>query len=258
MLPSFTNTGVASHSTIRPNILLFLLTIWKWFSFPFVYGWDLLRAAILCVRVPILTSLIQYPARSWKNFMDSPSFYLAEVAFLKKYAWLSRRSYVTRFRSSPPRFIGPPGSVDVHTYSLNFLERLAVYQETGVDPSIPYIRRWRIPRNVMKRFHRRSPLYQDPPTTVIDLTQTTLCGPKFTQGKGLIGSNFNIVLIEELGRWPGNRLLLAGRGYSWYHQEEVFIKMPFRFAATPTVYEEFLLPGGRTGWRIRNRLENFA
>jgi hypothetical protein len=259
MLPT-TNAGVATHSTTTPITPSVLKAIWIWLSFWFLYGWHLLRDTVRRVRVTTVPSVTEAFYQAWERSADasSPYYYVAKVAFLTKFARLSGRSYLLRFRDSQPQFIAAPGSIDVRPFLPNTQERLAVIMKTGIDPSPNLPRCWRIPERVRNHFRRSAPLYQNPPAITIDLTGSILKGGKFIQGRGLMGHDFHVILIEEYGRWPGNSRLLAGRGYSWVHEQEVLIKMPIGFAAVPTVLEEYRRPGGRIGVRRKSRREDFV
>ena len=257
MSPSTLEAGAPTNPTTNPVALLFMLAIWKWLSFPFLYGRDLLRTAVLCVRVLTAASLL-YLDQTWEDFKDSPYYYMAKVVVLKRYAWFTKQSYLVRFRDSPPQFIAAPSSTDVRSYSLNSMEKRAIYQQTGIDLIHLSPRRWRITEYVRLQFFRHTPFYQEPPKITIDLTEATLCGPKFIQGQGLLRHNFHVVLLEELGRWHGDSRLLASRGYSWTHNRQVFIKMPLEFAAAPTVIEEVRRPGGLITTRSWTKEEDFA
>lgn len=212
----------------------------------------------LRVQVSLLTPVADYFERSREDFMDSPYHYMVKVKVLTYYAKISRRSYLVRFRDSPPQFIAAPGSTEVRTFRPTSQERRAVYIKTGIIPTTVTPRRWRMADKVLSRLRWGPPFYHYPPSTVIDLTGTTLRGAKFTQGRGLMGHNFHILLLEEFGRWPGDPARLAGRGYSWTHDREVLIQMPTHFAAAPTVMEEMSRPEGGMVLKLRTTVEDFV
>lgn len=258
MSSNSTNTGVDNHSTTSPITLWVLTAIWTWLSLPFLYGRDLIRGATLHIKVSIIIPVAYFIIQSWEDFKDSPRYFVAKVKFLTFYAKYSKRSYLVRFRDSPPQFIANPTSIEVQSYRLNSQERLAVFQKFGIDPAVPSPRRWKLAESVNKRFHRQAPFYQPPPTIVVDLTSNLLRGPRFIQGRALMGLDHHVVMIEEIGRWPGDHHLLVCRGYSWTHDREVHIKMPIHFAATPIVLEEIQRPEGGVILKQRMVAEDFV
>ena len=81
--------------------------------------------------------------------------------------------------------------------------------------------------------------------TIIDLRHFQLIRPRLTQGKGLIGRNLHIALIEEFGPWSKGRKSLAGHVFSWDSNTLSIGCIPINFLHLPGVEETIEANQGR-------------
>ena len=73
------------------------------------------------------------------------------------------------------------------------------------------------------------------PTEEIDFSGYQLISPHLVQGEGIVGHGICFMLIEELGRWPGQPSIIARRLFSWEKRGVMIGKIPASFVAVSGV-----------------------
>ena len=164
--------------------------------------------------------------------------YKIRVAALTVWAHFTGRSFVDYHAGFLPRLIARTDSRDIHVFPLTGEQITHIYGAVGIHPHTYQRRNWRPSLTVERYLHFANVFNQPLPTTRIDLTSYHLIGRRLTQGSGIVGSKFHLVLIEELGRWPGERGVIAGKVYSFERNEITFAKIPIRFVTVAGVEEE--------------------
>jgi hypothetical protein len=164
----------------------------------------------------------------------APRYYI-RVVVLTLVAYITGQSYVVRLPGGPPRLIARASNV-LRTFTLEYEDVEAIYTAVGVHAHNNLERRWRSAWRVRRFIANENPLHQ-PPTSEFDLRSYQLDGPRWTQGRGLVGHHAHLVLIEEYGRWLDERGVIAGR---IYHQESgrlIIGRIPIGFVSAPGVEE---------------------
>jgi len=182
------------------------------------------------------------------HFAIIPAYYL-KVAVLTITAWVTGKTFILRRPNHLPRFIARPHSKDVRIFSLAPEDKIRILSRVHVQTCVfPRIRLWRTPNTVLnlvghsERFH--------PPLRLpLDLTPYRLVGPYLTQGLGLIGRDFCVALVEELGRIPNEDGMIIGQFYSWTEDRIVHGRIPIRFVVPAGVEEIAEVKGGMVCFR---------
>ena len=173
----------------------------------------------------------------WVNRCTIIPRYFAKVAALTLWAYLTGRSFVVRRPGRRPHLIARPGCKDAYVFDLDITDVNIVRLATGIHPQARSMRDWR-PVHIVQDIMDFSMLFS-PPLSIrnLDLASYRLIGRRWTQGHGLVGRNFCMVLVEELGRYPGAEGSISGKVFVWAGGRMAFLKIPIRFVMAPGVEE---------------------
>ena len=177
------------------------------------------------------------------RFAITPTYYV-KVAVSTFIAQFSNRTFVLRRPGQLPHFIAHPYSRDVRIFTLTPRDRTRILSRvdfhTGINPSVRY---WRAPEAVLNVL-RYGRLHHSAVPIPLDLTPYRLIGPRLAQGVGLIGHDFCIALVEEVGRIPGEDGFIVGKFYSWNEERIIFGRIPIPFVTSDGVEEVIEVEGG--------------
>jgi len=177
------------------------------------------------------------------HFAITPAYY-TKVAVLTLVAWFSNRTFVLHHPGQLPHFIAHSYSRDVRTFTLTPRDKTRILSRvdfhTGINPSVRY---WRAPEAVLNILRYSRPYHSTPPIP-LDLTPYRLVGPRLAQGVGLIGHDFCVALVEEVGRIPGEDGFIVGKFYSWNEERIIFGRIPIPFVTSVGVEEVAEVEGG--------------
>ena len=172
--------------------------------------------------------------------------YFTKVFFLTIVAFITGKPFVVRRPRRLPRFIGSPFHQTLRTYTPSSADINYICSRGGAGTRLFTPRRWKPTEDVFIELEEYVANHPSPihPTEEVDFSGYQLVGPRLVQGQGIIGCGFHYVLIEELGRWPGQPSMIAGRLFSWEKRDIVIGKIPTSFVAVPGVEEVIAMEDG--------------
>ena len=177
------------------------------------------------------------------RFAITPAYYM-KVAVLTLVAWFSNRTFVLRHPGQLPRFIAHSHSQDVRTFTLTPRDKTRVLSRADFQTSInPSVRYWRAPEAVLNVLKYSNP-HRSPTHIPLNLAPYRLVGPRLAQGVGLIGHDFCVALVEEVGRIPGENGIIVGKFYSWDEERMILGRIPIPFVTSIGVEEVMEAEGG--------------
>lgn len=165
-----------------------------------------------------------------------PRFYL-RVTVLTVIAVVTGRTFVVRLPNHPPRFIARWGSTVLRVFPLTHKDIDHIYEGAGTYLRAYKERKWRSDMRVRQLLTEPNQHGQLPPPCEIDLRRYRLSGPRVVQGLGLVGQGVHLAVMEELGRWPGERGQIAVRLFDWKQGRPVLGRLPLSFVSGVNVEE---------------------
>ena len=199
--------------------------------------WILLSLGVHLSLTGVLTAFYHSAIVPWYYF---------KIAALTVVAYVTGRSFVVRLPDRLPRFIARPSSRDVRTFVLSKSDVDFICSRTGPNLPLFDIRQWRPAEEVLtpEECEDQSDIIHRRRLIRLDLSLRRLVGPRLTQGQGLVGHGICVALVEEIGRWPGARKVLAGRFFSWNEDTLILGQFPVHFATVAGLEEIIRTPTG--------------
>ena len=224
-------------SSPAPPLIYFCLLVWATVTYPAVavYQW------ISRVKIPVRESFIELGlyVTGFPLFISHstivPRYYI-HVLGLTIWAYVTGKSFVIRYPNRPPRFIARRSSRDLRVFTITPDDIEDAYMKAAVPIRNDLERKWRPERLVAQRLRPKAPFYHPTPG-IFDLRPYRLVGPRLVQGYGVIGHGIRLALIEEYGRWPNEKGIIAGRVFNWTSGNIETGKIPIKFVSAPGVEE---------------------